>query len=73
MNCGQCELWIKPGPQYEQNSLGLCKYFEDWLDKHPNRSPARVKYDETFMALGGKIWMRDIERKCSKFESNNDY
>ena len=70
MTCGQCELWIKPGPQFEQNSLGLCKYFEVWLDKHPGRRPTSDKYNEAFRSLGGKIWMRDIERNCIKFVSN---
>ena len=69
MTCGQCEYWIKPEAEYEPNSLSLCKYLEDWLDKFPSRNPPVDKYNSSFAALGGKIWMRDIERNCKKFES----
>lgn len=63
LNCAEFEL---PAPQYEPNSMGLCRVMDRWLDKFADRRPDPKTYDRNYARLGGKPPWPLVDRLCEK-------
>lgn len=68
VRCIDCRHFIKPGHQYEENSLGICMVMETWLNKFPGRRPRPEIYDRNYAKLGGKVCWPYADRYCQRFE-----
>jgi hypothetical protein len=69
MICRDCKHFIPPEPQYEPNSMGWCKLYQEWRDKFNGKPIPHKSDDRTQKILGNKIFFPLIERNCKKFES----
>jgi hypothetical protein len=74
--CGDCKHWNRPSQKYEENSIGSCQLFDDWMLKHAkNKSPSAPALNRVMTELGANpymhdyrhVFMRDTLRKCKRF------